>query len=448
MENSATRTSTTSFSAPSAGIEAKRYVLADGLKYRREYFGGILYDSLSKTTRFFNHAAAYTLEAFRLPIRVADASQAIQHILSEPSFATPFIEELIASGVIAPFADANHTNSRMFFTDISEFPEDRLWSPLGVELELTLRCMRRCGYCSYDSSPTVEVAGQLDTSTYSQILRRLDQIGVCYIRFTGGDPLTREDTLDILSDADKLGFAIAIASDLTILTDSHINRLSALRNLTALQTTLDGPTAEVADEFRGHGNFRRVLTGIERLRRNGIPVIVGTVLTKHNAPVIYATAQLLARFDVAYCVSPLYAAGRGRLLSDSIPDDDDLTTAYEQFAAAVSDGLVRPGDPAWRTLTDRTPADLRHTLWAGQPWLVRSPDRLLRIDPFGRCYTSVHLKEVYGDDVYVGHVPRSDPLQVWHSAPLLNALRSVRQPNAYFGDVVDIRNLQKEGGSV
>lgn len=269
------------------------------------------------------------------------------------------------------------------------------------------------------------------------------EAGTFYIRFTGGDPLTRVDCLDIVSDADNSGFAIALASDLTVLKEEHVKKLGSLQNLMALQTTLDGATPEVADALRGSGNFQRVTQGISLLRQNGIPVIVGTVLTKLNVGNIYDIAKFLAKWDVAYCVSPLYDAGRGRTQRELIPTDDELAFAYEQFAKAVSEGLVRPADPGWSAIAEGMPSDVRSELWRGQPWLVRSPDRLMRIDPFGRCYTSIHLKEVLGDDIYIGKLPGDNVLSLWNSAPLLNKLRAARRENQYYGDVIDIRDFNK-----
>ena len=420
------------------------YEIASDIKYRREAFGAAVLIGHSKETRFFNHAAAVVIEQFSRASTLADAERGANRVLGEVHDHRPLLELLRQTKIIAKSSGAEGS-AQMFFTENFDFADDRLHAPLGVELELTLKCMRRCTYCAYDSSPSVDTESEFDRTTLSELLHSLDQLGVFYVRFTGGDPLTRPDAMDILEDADQLGFGIAVASDLSVLTDEHVFRLSQLKNLTALQTTLDGPTLDVADEFRGTGNFRRTTEGIARLREARVPIIVGTVLTTRNHRSVYETARLLSQWDVSYCVSPLYDAGRANAQQPLIPSDDELTIAYEQFAAAIDDGLVRAADPGWHVIAEAVPRDARHALWAGQPWLVRSPDRLMRIDPTGRCYTSIHLKNILGDNVYVGRWPSDGLLEMWQSAPLLQELRRSRRRSSYYGDVIDIRQLTRHG---
>lgn len=419
----------------------KSFMLSQDIKYRREEFGSLIYQGRSKESRFFNHAASLIIEKFYLPTTLTDVKESKNLISNSTWDIDQFLALLQEDGIIQPVDQNNEQRAKMFFTNEVNFPENRLYTPIGVELELTLKCMRRCTYCAYDSSPLMGTSGELDRETINNLFKRLYNLGTCYIRFTGGDPLTRKDTLDIVEDADKLGFAIAIASDLTILSEEHIDRISQLQNLTAIQTTLDGPSLKIADMLRGSGNFRRVTNGIDKLRNKGIPILVGTVLTKLNYQYIFETAKYLSKWDVGYCVSPLYDAGRARNQNDLIPSDDELANAYEQFANAVQQGLVRAADPGWEAIAEKYDTDARRGLWAGQPWMLRSPDRILRVDPFGRCYTSIHLKNILEDNVYIGRWPESDIMNLWQSSPLLEKMRKAANPHPYYGNVIDIRKL-------
>ncbi|PRP93513.1 radical SAM protein [Enhygromyxa salina] len=407
--------------------------LSSEYSYRREWFGGILFSHRSKQARFYNHAAALSIEAL-----VSPGGQPSPIFRPDPRF----IERLHDQQIAVP-RSVGANPGRAFFRDIHDFEPDRLHTPLGVELELTLKCMRRCSYCAYDARPDVAVHGELSQRSYQSVFAKLADAGVCQLRVTGGDPLTRADCLDILRDADAYPFGLAIASDLTTFSSEIARGLSELHNLTALHTTLDGPNPAIADQLRGKGNFRQVTAALEALTAYGIPVTVGTIVGKHNVAHIYDTAKLLSRWPVSWCISPLYAAGRARSATSLVPDDDDMARAYEQFAQAIADGLVRPADPAWRPIVGPRSVVARARLWESLPWLVRSPDRTLRIDPTGRCYTSIHLKEVLSDDVYVGNIVKDDLTQLWNGAPLLEALRQRRHRSAYFGDVFDIRRIGK-----
>ncbi len=420
------------------------YLVSPSIKYRRESFGGIVYNVTNKTSRFYNYSAAYIIEQFLSPNSLQNAVSTVQPFFENSDDVLNFCHDLLNSHIIFQCIDGdkNESAGRGYFTNVTEFDKDRLHAPIGVELELTLKCLRHCNYCAYESTPKIDTTGYLTRNDYQVLFNSLEKIGVFYIRFTGGDPLTRDDALDIAEDADALNFGFTIASDLTAFNEQKCDRLSTFKNLVAIQTTLDGPTPDVADKLRGHGNFNHVVRGLDLLYKNQIPIIVGTVLTKLNSRFIYKTAQFLSKWKVQYCVSPLYSAGRGREIDSLIPSDEEIAEAYEQFAKAVDDGLVTPADPAWNKLAGSVESEIRKTLWSSQPWLIRSPDRLLRINPKGKCYTSIHLKEVLGEEVYLGNVTDHEIIDIWNSAPLLNDLRSNHFKSTYYGDVLDIRNLQ------
>ena len=421
----------------------EKYILSDDVKYRREKFGGIIFDKKSKETLFFNHLAALSLENFRTPATLKEMKRSLSMLTGCGDVEDEFFESIVDSSIIVE-ANGKPENARhLYFSDVTDFQENCLYSPLAVELELTLKCMRNCAYCAYNSSPYVSTEGQLDFRDYLKILDKLERAGVFYIRFTGGDPLTRSDSIEIMNEANNLEFGFAVASDLTALSKMQARKLGEFENLISLQTTLDGSTQSIADKLRGQGSFRRTIRGIDLLRAHGVPLIVGTILTKYNVDDIYNIAKVLSEYNVSYCVSPLYDAGRAKNLNALIPSNDDLARAYDQFALAVEDGLVLPADPGWCALAQHLDKKERDSLWSNQPWLVRSPDQILRVDPLGRCYTSIHLKEVVSDDIYVGKLQSNDVIELWNRSPLLNSLRENATTNKYYGEVLDIRDIKK-----
>lgn len=420
------------------------YVLSDDCSYRREAFGASIFRRSDHSLRFFDHAAAVCMEALFEPKRLDDAINAVAAHFRDRRSLEAFIEDAVASQIFIPGHDP-HPTTRQFYTDRTDFHRSHLVAPLAIEFELTLRCRRLCTYCAYESHPGVSSAGELGWTQYKAAFQAARDAGVFYLRFTGGDPLLREDALEIITLASEMGFSVAVASDLSLITDTQIEGLAALPNLTFLQTTLDGPDPETADMQRGHGNFRCVISGIRRLRQSGVPVMVGTVLTTVNRSRIYETALALQAFDVSYCVSPLYSAGRGRVLENLIPSDADLSEAYEQFARAVSDGLVRPADPGWRAIAEGSSPAARETLWQSQPWLIRSPDRILRVTPHGQAYAGIQAKEMLGEEVHVGNVLESSIDDIWNKSRTLNSLRSQSSEHKYYGNVL-ITNSRKGAG--
>lgn len=410
------------------------YVLSNDCSYRREACGASVFRASDHSLRFFDHAAALCIEAFFTPRRLDEAIQQLAWLFSEPMAVRAFAEEVMGCGMLVE-GTVPHVTDQQFYTDRTLFHRSHLVAPLAMEFELTLRCRRVCTYCAYESHPGVNPEGELGLEQYQEAFRTAKAAGVFYLRFTGGDPLLRPDALQIITLASEMGFSVAVASDLSLISDAQIEALASLRTLTFLQTTLDGPDPETADMQRGHGNYRSVISGIRRLREAGVPVMVGTVLTSVNKSRIYETARTLQPFDVSYCVSPLYSAGRGRRLERLIPSDADLAEAYGQFANAVSDGLVRPADPGWRAIAEGASAEAREILWRSQPWLIRSPDRILRITPTGQAYAGIQAKELLGEEVNVGNILRSSIDEIWNKSDTLNMLRERSTEHEYYGNV-------------
>jgi hypothetical protein len=217
------------------------FVVAPDLIYRREHFGSLVFSGRTKETRFFNHAAAAALEGFMSGAPCDVVATSIADVGVSTEAARGFVNVLVSAGLVVPAASVPPDRAaRFFFTDVEDFAEGRLHAPLGAELELTLRCMRRCAYCAYESHPSIATSADLTRADWARVIVDLANAGVSYVRFTGGDPLTRPDALDIIADADQMNFALTIASDLTVLSHEMVERLAALKNLVAVQTTLDG----------------------------------------------------------------------------------------------------------------------------------------------------------------------------------------------------------------
>ena len=96
-------------------------------------------------------------------------------------------------------------------------------------LETTRTCNLSCQYCSAGSNGKYE--GSMDMS-YNDILNRIlypaFQARTRFIAFSAGECLFRKDAVDLLYQANKIGFAIGIESNGTTLNEKTIKKLKSL----------------------------------------------------------------------------------------------------------------------------------------------------------------------------------------------------------------------------
>src|ERR1700730_19262497 len=82
-----------------------------------------------------------------------------------------------------------------------------LTNPLALIAELTHRCPLHCVYCS-NPLELQSRANELDTQTWSRIFREAAELGVLQTDFTGGEPLTRTDVLDLVCASRSAGLYV------------------------------------------------------------------------------------------------------------------------------------------------------------------------------------------------------------------------------------------------
>ena len=82
-------------------------------------------------------------------------------------------------------------------------------NPLALIAELTHRCPLHCVYCSNPLELQTRAA-ELDTQTWCRVFREAAAAGVLQADFTGGEPLTRPDIVDLVRAARTAGLYVSL----------------------------------------------------------------------------------------------------------------------------------------------------------------------------------------------------------------------------------------------
>jgi MoaA/NifB/PqqE/SkfB family radical SAM enzyme len=433
----------------------QKFILNSELKIRKEQFGCIVLINQRRAVRFFNKFGYEIIKSLVTPKTIEEVFNEVNNNfdISKSSLAEieDFINYLSKRDICRIEISEDVSEAIFYFDEIQEdmFSKDYFYTPLGVEIESTNKCGRQCTYCSYFSSPFVDINLELKASDWKRILDDIVQSGVFYVRFTGGDPFTRKNDLhQMVKYADDLGLMVSIGSDLTVTEEADFEQLSKLKNFVYLQTTLDGVTAESCEKYRGKGNFSKVMKGLELMQKHNVPFIVGTVLTKYNVNEIYKIGELISPFaPLGYSFAPLYIAGRGIGLTDDLPSNDDLYRANLQLRDLVNNKIIKPADSAWNEITNDIKEEEFETMLDDQSFLTRTGERLMRITPQGFCYVSVKLKRVdveNENEWNAGSILEKSLIEIWQRSDKMNSWRSNETQENFFGKTTDIRVLLSE----
>lgn len=185
--------------------------------------------------------------------------------------------------------------------------------PFTVAWELTRACALACVHCRAEAQPRPHTE-ELTTLEAFDLVDQLADLAPPVLVLTGGDPLMRRDLLPIVERAVGRGLRVAVSPTTTAL--ATLDRLRSLRDagVQMVHISIDGADARTHDGFRGvRGTFDRAMTTLVRLRELGMPVQVGTTITRHDIHQMGAMADLMAQSGVrVWNVFYLVPTGRGR----------------------------------------------------------------------------------------------------------------------------------------
>ncbi len=179
----------------------------------------------------------------------------------------------------------------------------------------TQRCNLKCLHCYAQAQNTI-FPGELSTEEGKAFIQDLADFSVPALLFSGGEPLLRNDILELASWASKLGIRAVFSTNGTLIKDGLAERIVEV-GLAEVGISIDG-LGPINDRFRGHkGAFEAALQGIRRLVALGQRVSLRLTITKHNFGEIPAIFDLVERENIdRVCFYHLTYAGRASNMKD------------------------------------------------------------------------------------------------------------------------------------
>lgn len=196
-----------------------------------------------------------------------------------------------------------------FYSKLSDKKDQQ---PLNGQIELTYRCNLNCIHCYCKgledtvSGSRLSVIGahrtphtehrDLSTEEWKEILDEIHREGCLCLTITGGEPLIRDDFLEIYSYAKAKGFIITLFTNGLLLTEENIGYLQKSPP-ESIEITLNGITEAVYESITQiKGSFKRVMSVIKKLADKNLPLILKSNCLRQNKNEIGRTKQWTDRF--------------------------------------------------------------------------------------------------------------------------------------------------------
>lgn len=155
----------------------------------------------------------------------------------------------------------------------------------SLDMELTERCNNNCIHC-YINLPAADLNAQqreLSKEEIQEILHEAVSLGCLTVRFTGGEPLLREDFEDLYIFARKLGLRVILLTNATLITPALTQVFARVPLLQPIEVTLYGMQRNSYEAVtRVSGSFAAAWQGIQILLEKKVPFAIKGALLPPN----------------------------------------------------------------------------------------------------------------------------------------------------------------------
>lgn len=203
-------------------------------------------------------------------------------------------------------------------------------APSVVVWETTRACDLACLHCRASARPGRD-PGELSTEEGKRLMERARDFGRLLFVLTGGDPLKRPDTVELVEHGARIGLRVAMTPSGTPRMTPDVVRRLADAGLARLAVSLDGSSPAVHDRFRGvDGSWEWTVRMLRAARETGLSTRVDTTVSRHNLDDLEALVGLMGGLGIAlWSVSLGVPAGRAR--PHDIATPGELEAAFNRL---------------------------------------------------------------------------------------------------------------------
>jgi|Deesub1362B_J571_1020462.scaffolds.fasta_scaffold00002_749 radical SAM protein with 4Fe4S-binding SPASM domain len=193
------------------------------------------------------------------------------------------------------------------YSQIQAYEENPVWSNKAllrwITGELTERCNFNCIHC-YINRPADDRKAQqkeLTTEEWKEFLQEAASLGCLTVKFTGGEPLLREDFEELYLFSRRLGMKVSILTNGSLITPRLVSLFKKIPPLDEIEISVYGLNEKTYEEVtRVPGSYQAVQAGLAYLKEQKIRFVVKGVVLPPTLPELTSFrkwAQEIASLD-------------------------------------------------------------------------------------------------------------------------------------------------------
>jgi radical SAM protein with 4Fe4S-binding SPASM domain len=193
-----------------------------------------------------------------------------------------------------------------------------LTAPYRSDVVLTYRCNNRCPHCYVGRKKPFP---EMETAQWKEVIRRLWDIGIPHITFTGGEPTLRNDLPELIAFAEDTGLVTGLITNGRLLKRDLVEQL-VTAGLDHVQITIESYHEETHNRMVGASAWQETVHGIENCLKTPLYVLTNTTLTRENCAEIEKTILFLKSLGLErFAYNSLIYSGNGCAVGTGIEED-------------------------------------------------------------------------------------------------------------------------------
>ncbi|MFC3607305.1 pyrroloquinoline quinone biosynthesis protein PqqE [Stutzerimonas tarimensis] len=181
----------------------------------------------------------------------------------------------------------------------SNCSESAVGPPLWLLAELTYRCPLQCPYCS-NPVDFARQGEELSTAQWIEVFRQARAMGAAQLGFSGGEPLVRQDLVELIAAARDLGFYTNLITSGIGLTDAKVAAF-AEAGLDHIQISFQAADEELNNLLAGSGKaYAQKVAMARSVKAHGYPMVLNFVTHRLNIDRIDEIIELCLELEADF----------------------------------------------------------------------------------------------------------------------------------------------------